>query len=1086
MKKISLFLLLFLLLKATAVHAQVPGSDLRFIPVSPNAAALGTFGVVPTNNYVGQANLTIPIYEIDLDGKKFPITLSYHTDGTRVAQEATWVGLGWTLQAGGCIIRQLQGLDDFGNHGHYSINGQAPWAGDPLFKMTNENYEDYKHYFEGEYDAEPDIFYFSAGGYSGSMYFEAPSKAPLPTIAVPIIRSQEQMVKIEYDLEKRKWTMTDPEGYVYSFSKKEETFPYLNTVDYYSETFPRGNMISDLKTPLVTTAWMLESVTSPNGRQMTFNYKMENIYTPISTTEEGFFYGETIAGSSSSTGSPDVTEEHKFVYSYSTIRQCTLASITFEGGIVEFATTDREDIESVHTERKVQKLSEIRVCDTDGNIVKTTKLEYRYLLSNAATTSHGADDRLLLTKVCDTGSSVENNVFTMDYNMGTLPPKRSLSVDAWGFYNGASPAPSSRRLRLAPSIYWSEALQSEDKSSLFEEGMDRSFNEAFCRIGTLRTITYPTGGTTTFEYEGHRFDEPPLIPPLRKSLIASVVGDRNPVLSSSTAICYRSEPFELDAAHPKIVIQAIYGPLRPGVPAPDVTGYSIWVEKKEGEHYRTTYYSPEWDTNTVGIEELKLAKGTYRVGLKIAGSNLEAPISASVEVFGETNAPQRKDYLGAGLRLKSITTTDGNGHSSWRRFEYTNAKMMVDPVFNAVVSRLSVSLPSHNWLKASYQFVQSTPYVPLTSMSRSNLVGYTIVHECYGDTAVQGYIHYEYHNMPDQVSEGFLAGVPTIPDFENGKPVAVTYLDKDRQRLKKESYIYSKTPLKVMWAPKMRISYPKGDHEHPTFSLQRYRLTAQSFYLSRKTVAEYRGEDTVTDEEEYSYTDYGMLSSLKSNKHGVEKEILTQYADSSMDYISDRMKRKYMVGVPIERIELSGGKVVGASKTEFKDTLNMILPKRTLRFESTVPKTLADYTDAYVQDVLFGKYTPQGRPLGYIRNNLPVTFLWAYNGLYPVAKIEGKTYEEVEKLEGNGIKQLPENTSTASIATLLNSVRNRLAGDHALITTYLYQPLVGMTETIAPNGQKTTFGYDDFSRLLWIKDHNGKMTEEYEYNYKQK
>ena len=64
--------------------------------------------MIPTDNYVGQANLTIPIYEIDLDGKKFPIALSYHTDGTRVAQEATWIGLGWTLQAGGCVVRQVQ------------------------------------------------------------------------------------------------------------------------------------------------------------------------------------------------------------------------------------------------------------------------------------------------------------------------------------------------------------------------------------------------------------------------------------------------------------------------------------------------------------------------------------------------------------------------------------------------------------------------------------------------------------------------------------------------------------------------------------------------------------------------------------------------------------------------------------------------------------------------------------------------------------------------------------------------------------------------------------------------------------------
>lgn len=173
MKRISLFLLLFLLLKATVMYSQDghPETNFRIVPVSPNAASLGTFGMIPTDNYVGQANLTIPIYEIDLDGKKFPIALSYHTDGTRVAQEATWIGLGWTLQAGGCVVRQVQGTDDFAARGCYNLT-DAPWLTNPRFEVTDQNLEKYMGYFKGDYDAEPDMFYFNAGGHSGSMYFD--------------------------------------------------------------------------------------------------------------------------------------------------------------------------------------------------------------------------------------------------------------------------------------------------------------------------------------------------------------------------------------------------------------------------------------------------------------------------------------------------------------------------------------------------------------------------------------------------------------------------------------------------------------------------------------------------------------------------------------------------------------------------------------------------------------------------------------------------------------------------------------------------------------------------------------------------
>jgi hypothetical protein len=85
----------------------------KIVPVSPNAAALGTYGAIPVGHYTGVPNISIPIYEIDLDGKKFPINISYHASGIKVAQEASTVGLGWVLNAGGCITKEVRGWDDF-------------------------------------------------------------------------------------------------------------------------------------------------------------------------------------------------------------------------------------------------------------------------------------------------------------------------------------------------------------------------------------------------------------------------------------------------------------------------------------------------------------------------------------------------------------------------------------------------------------------------------------------------------------------------------------------------------------------------------------------------------------------------------------------------------------------------------------------------------------------------------------------------------------------------------------------------------------------------------------------------------------
>lgn len=685
MKRISLFLLLFLLLKATVMYSQDghPETNFRIVPVSPNAASLGTYGLIPTDNYVGQARISIPIYEIDLDGKKFPIALSYHTDGTRVAQEATWIGLGWTLQAGGCVVRQVQGTDDFAARGCYNLT-DAPWLTNPRFEVTDQNLEKYMGYFKGDYDAEPDMFYFNAGGHSGSMYFDV-LKNNRQLNAVPTIQTQEKVVKMVYNTSNKTWTMTDLEGYVYSFSTKEITYYFLNTIDFFQTDITRSHIFPYYNEPQIVTAWMLDSVTSPNGGKITFSYKKESIFTPISTTEDVISLSKIVNGQLSSQSPQYFTNKFNYNYSYSKIEQWTLSAITFEGGKVEFGTTDREDIESAETGKKVQKLSSIKVSDTAGNLIKTTMLEYKYLLSGMAATTNGYDDRLLLSKVYDVAGSKKNNVHTMDYNMGKLPPKRSLSVDAWGFYNGASPMTAS--LKISPSIYWSESIKPSSKTSLFKEGMDRSFNEALCKIGTLRTITYPTGGTTTFEYEGHRFETLPMMPPLREGTLNLVDNGMPPVAPGAPVLMYIGEPFEVDDANPKIIIRRRHDEPHPSEHLASSLTYTTQLEKKEGNGYRTLFSSPDYDVMEPWPDdtEKQLDRGTYRVTLAVQNVRLEYPINISVEIVGKTNAPLDKDYLGAGLRIKSITNTDGNGNQSWRKFEYQDAKLMVKPVFNAPV-----------------------------------------------------------------------------------------------------------------------------------------------------------------------------------------------------------------------------------------------------------------------------------------------------------------------------------------------------------------------------------------------------------------
>ena len=101
----TLYLCAWILTVGQAVYSQN-------IAPSPNATALGTYADVPVNNYTGVPNISIPLHTVTSRDISLPITLSYHASGIKVAQEASWVGLGWALQAGGVITRTVRSIDD--------------------------------------------------------------------------------------------------------------------------------------------------------------------------------------------------------------------------------------------------------------------------------------------------------------------------------------------------------------------------------------------------------------------------------------------------------------------------------------------------------------------------------------------------------------------------------------------------------------------------------------------------------------------------------------------------------------------------------------------------------------------------------------------------------------------------------------------------------------------------------------------------------------------------------------------------------------------------------------------------------------
>jgi len=92
------------------------------IPPAPNAAALGSYGEFPVSHSAGKPEISVPIYTVDLKGLKIPIGISYNASGTKVDERASNVGLGWSLNCGGIITRTVNGLPDEDPFGFLNTN----------------------------------------------------------------------------------------------------------------------------------------------------------------------------------------------------------------------------------------------------------------------------------------------------------------------------------------------------------------------------------------------------------------------------------------------------------------------------------------------------------------------------------------------------------------------------------------------------------------------------------------------------------------------------------------------------------------------------------------------------------------------------------------------------------------------------------------------------------------------------------------------------------------------------------------------------------------------------------------------------
>ena len=173
MKRIVFTLICFLYL------LNIWGQQVQFF--TPNAENLARYGQIPVDYFNGLPNISIPISEIKLYDYVLPVSLSYHASGNKPDQHPGWVGMGWTLNAGGAISRKVNCYKDEMDitEFNYQISGFiCSGAGGYLNDISRTNTVDWdsQTYLFGlqsnycKIDYEPDEFMVNVNGINASFY----------------------------------------------------------------------------------------------------------------------------------------------------------------------------------------------------------------------------------------------------------------------------------------------------------------------------------------------------------------------------------------------------------------------------------------------------------------------------------------------------------------------------------------------------------------------------------------------------------------------------------------------------------------------------------------------------------------------------------------------------------------------------------------------------------------------------------------------------------------------------------------------------------------------------------------------------
>lgn len=1045
----------------------------KVVPPSPEVASLFKFSELPVTMYTGLPGVVVPVFEIKLKSQTIPVSLQYHSGGVKVDELASNVGLGWNLNAGGSINAMVRGKEDW-LVGY--PNNPGPITSE-ILTATGEyeqgapnggvSYNWCKEVMTGLHDPEPDMFNFSAPGINGKFFFDQQTNVHI----VPVQPLRISMLILNGVLGFR---IINERGVIYDFQEGEISF---------SQTGSANNN------------WYLTRIITPERDTVAFTYqkltyKYRTFFAESRVKYLAGFYDVRLISQAG-----DIVV-HDNIFDSVTVVGSRLKTISCNNGTridFTYAAAQRLDLPGTNA------LTDISIF-YNSSLIKKFNLVQEYI----GNTSLPDQNRLRLTQVSEQGA--DGSIvppYKFWYNESRpLPVRLSNAQDHWGYYNGKG---GNHRLPRNDE-YWKDDTKS----------VDREQDTSYSKVGLMTAMQSPTGGTVTFDYEPNDI---------------WVENERSIIITTDGAGCggvpftttERAFTIPVKAQNKRISYNTYAQYVDPldNPPAEDPT-CNISIRFPDG-HYE---FVAGINSNANG-DPITWPPGDYKVTVETFGDNSRAFFSIAYEV-ADTSYYTGSKIVG-GWRIKRIIYKDPFHPEKNKVSKYIYAANDTLPGKSSGV--IPSSKPQYEYLRtpAMYKIYKkpagpgggyiywaeykSCLVVVQTANSLTPLwsdhghIFYPRVSVLDGENGENGKTIYQYsYERPGTGYFGYPFTPGTNFDWLSGLLQKKEEFRKNANGtyslLKSTENRYSTAPDSLYWKHYYNTPEPvealKGiglavsqvvaeltidfTFYPAKFDAIPYHYASSWLKMDTTIVTQYTGNpgESIQTAVVYNYANGLSLQpteiKVENSKKELSRIVNTYPNDYSTTPVYKKMLERNIVVPVIEEKKYNGAKLLATTRTNYGlTTSDLALP-------ASVERAL--FSNALDTEMVYSRYDEKGNILEYkTKDGVVNAFVWGYNGNYPVAAIQGSDYSSaIAQLTNPAIL---ETGNDQQIRTELNNIRTGLAGQKAMVTTYTYLPLTGMTSVTDPTGKTTYYEYDGLSRLKVIKDQHGKILKQYDYRYQQ-